>query len=397
MLPEEPLHTENITRLPVPKRGAARRIICGILTVLLALASVAATGAGLSRLAMSAGMRTSLRQTGTADVPILDKYDMSMTNAIAGALDGVLAIEKVYWLSDKDLIAPKPDQAKYGEADNPEELKWLLDEAADLLEGQKLLFSLDTPVWERDKIRYYVDDTILAITWKQVIDYSVFTISEVKIAHPSQFRRFLAGGEFGSDKQYVTTEMARSVNAVVATSGDFYKFRRSGAIVYNGALQRFEGETVDTCLIDEAGDLHFVYRGELKDEEQARKYIEDNHVRFSLAFGPVLIDDGVACAPSVYALGEINDDYSRAAVCQMDKLHYLFVNVCAEWSYSKRQTIREFAANLEKFGCQKAYALDGGQTTVIAMDGELISAPDFGWQRQISDIIYFATALPDGG
>jgi exopolysaccharide biosynthesis protein len=44
----------------------------------------------------------------------------------------------------------------------------------------------------------------------------------------------------------------------------------------------------------------------------------------------------------------------------------------------------------------KAYALDGGQTTVITMDGELINSVDYGFQRQISDIIYFATALPDG-
>ena len=29
-------------------------------------------------------------------------------------------------------------------------------------------------------------------------DYSVYTFSEVKIAHPSQIRRFRADGEYGS-------------------------------------------------------------------------------------------------------------------------------------------------------------------------------------------------------
>ena len=33
---------------------------------------------------------------------------------------------------------------------------------------------------------------------------------------------------------------------------------------------------------------------------------------------------------------------------------------------------------------------------IQSMDGELITSVDFGYQRQISDIIYFATALPDG-
>ena len=41
--------------------------------------------------------------------------------------------------------------------------------------------------------------------------------------------------------------------------------------------------------------------------------------------------------------------------------------------------------------------LCGGQTAVIAMNGTLINKVHFGYQRQISDIFYFATAVPDGG
>ena len=57
-------------------------------------------------------------------------------------------------------------------------------------------------------------------------------------------------------------------------------------------------------------------------------------------------------------------------------------------------TIHRFARNLQQSGIQKAYALDGGQTAVIAMDGKLINAVLYGQQRKISDIIYFATAIP---
>ena len=52
---------------------------------------------------------------------------------------------------------------------------------------------------------------------------------------------------------------------------------------------------------------------------------------------------------------------------------------------------------IQELGCENAYALDGGQTTAIVMDDELITLPDYQTQRRISDIIYFATALPDGG
>lgn len=346
---------------------------------------------------LSSGTKEAVAQVKAADVTIMDKYDMYVTNAISDALDGVLAIEKVYWLSDNDMVAPEPNQACYGEVNSYEELKPILEKAEKLLGGQKLAFTPDRPVWEGDTIHYYLDDTILAFTWKEVIDDCVYTVAEVKLAHPSQFRRFLAGGEFGSDIQTVTTEMAATVNAVLASSGDFYGYRKYGAVVYEGQLRRFEGEQVDTCYITESGDLLFTYRGQLKSEEDAKKFIEDNHVRFSLAFGPVLLDNGEIMVPNTYSLGEINGTYSRAAICQWDKLHYLVVNTSQEAGYWHRYPVKVFAKFIQELGCKKAYALDGGQTTAIVMNDELITLPDYRTQRKISDIIYFATALPEGG
>ena len=385
----QPVQSDGRTKSP------GYRVFCAV----LAMVSLVLTGILLWRLLLSAGAESKRAQSTVTDVNIMDKFDMVMTNEISNALDGVLSIKKVYWLSDSDLVAPKPNHDHYGQASSPEELQWLLEESRDLLEGQELLFGMDTPVWKGDKIYYYYDETLLVITWKQIIDGCVHTISEIKAAHPSQFRRFLAGGEFGSDKQYVTTEMASSVNAVVATSGDFYKFRRYGVVVYDGKVQRFEGKQLDTCFIDKDGNLLFAYRGDLKSQEQAQQFVDENNIRFSLAFGPVLVENGKARTIERYPVGEVDEKYSRAALCQMDALHYLFVNLTGEprRGFDSRDTVNAFARNLEAMGVQKAYALDGGQTTVICMDGNLISYPDFGTQRRISDIIYFATALPNGG
>ena len=346
---------------------------------------------------LSSGTKETVAQAKAPDVTIMDKYDMFVTNAIADALDGVLSIEKVYWLSDNDLVAPEPNPACYGEVSSYEELLPILEKAKDLIGDQTLAITPDRPIWEGDSIHYYYDETILAFTWKEVVDECVYTVAEVKLAHPSQFRRFLAGGEFGSAQQYNTTEMAASVNAVLATSGDFYGYRKYGAVAYQGELRRFEGEKVDTCYITEDGDLLFTYRGELKTEEEARKFIEDNNVRFSLAFGPVLLDEGKIKVPKTYDLGEINGTFSRAAICQWDKLHYLVVNTSQEAGYWHRYPVKVFAKFIQGLGCKTAYALDGGQTTAIVMNDELITLPDYQTQRRISDIIYFATALPDGG
>ena len=68
-----------------------------------------------------------------------------------------------------------------------------------------------------------------------------------------------------------------------------------------------------------------------------------------------------------------------------------------ELNYPQVPTLFQFARQIEATGCRMAYALDGGQTAAIAMNDTLINQVSYGSQRRISDILYFATAVPDGG
>lgn len=330
------------------------------------------------------------------DVAIMDKYDMVMTNQISDALSGILSIEKVYWLSDEDLIAPEPDPAKFGETDDPATLQWLLDEAAELLDGQPTMFSTETEILEGTKIKYYLDDTIFAVTWKQGVGLSVFTCAEVKIAHPSQFRRFMAGGEYGTAIRYTTTEMAKNVNAVTASNGDYYAYRPQGIVVNNGTVYRSGEHLLGTCFIDDKGDLVFTGIGELTEKADIEAFVKQNNIRFSLAFGPVLVENGENKVPLRYAVGEIDKNHSRAALCQLGQCHYMVVTANIGPYYYEPPTLWDFADQLIGLGVKRAYALDGGQTATIVMGDELMNSVDYGGEREISDIIYFATALPDG-
>ena len=320
--------------------------------------------------------------------------DLGLSTALSAAASETFSGEKRYWISRRALSAPKPRQECYHSAGSPAEADF--SGAQTLLEGQSLLFSPETALAPGTTVRWYLDETILAITWKQVMDGGIYTFSEVKLAHPSQFRRFLAGGEFGSEKLYVTTEMAKSVNAVVASSGDFYGYRRAGTLVYDGVVRRVDNGLVDTCFVDKNGDLLFSSREEDWSRAEAQRYVEEKDILFSLAFGPVLIEEGRVITPDSYAVGEINDCYPRSALCQLGRLHYLLAVVNGEQEQPEVPTIHDFAHRLRELGVQTAYALDGGQTAVIAMDGQLINAVLYGHQRPISDIIYFATALPEG-
>lgn len=358
------------------------------LTALVSLSLVCCLLAGMVCW-LGAPARFGYRESGTGE-----KIRSFLQTRLDETMGGISGTERIYWIARGALAAPKPDPACYGQFDSPEKRESILEAAGPLLDGQPLFFGGDITPLPGTPVRYYLDKTILAITWKEAIDGGVYTFSEIKIAHPSQFRRFLAGGEFGSDKLYVTTEMAQSVNAVVASSGDFYNYRQAGTLVYDGQVKRVHNGLVDTCYVDKNGNLLFSGVADDRSRAEFQQFAEEKNILFSLAFGPILIQEGKVTTPERYAVGEIFDHYPRSALCQLGKLHYLLAVVNSEGDYQQTPTLHRFGEILQRRGIQKAYTLDGGQTAVIAMNGELINSVLFGYQRKISDIIYFATAIP---
>ena len=125
--------------------------------------------------------------------------------------------------------------------------------------------------------------------------------------------------------------------------------------------------------------------------------MKEHNICFSLCFGPVMIHDGECRVPNKYNSGEINNPYARAAIGQLDELHYVVVAANTEKPYFSVPTVRQVAEKLQAMGVPTAYALDGGQTAAIVMNDQLINTVSYGAQREISDIFYFATAIPDAG
>lgn len=362
-------------------------------SALIMIASLAITVTMLSLLFGHTGNNS----TGAkVEVGIMDKFEQFVNNNILSELDGLIDVKPVYWLNDSDLVAPEPKASYFGEATDPADLKEVLEAASVLLEGQTTMFTTETEILPDSKIAYYLDETIFAVCWKQAIHNCVYTFSEIKIAHPSQFRRFLSEGQYGSGVLHTTSEMAASVNAVVASAGDYYGYRSVGVLVNNGITYREKVGNLDTCFIDDKGDLLFVNGAELTGEGAVAQFVEENNVRFSICFGPLLIKDGEYCAPPRYALGEIGGQYSRAALCQLDSLHYLLVSANMEPGNRNVPTLRMFAEALHSLNIPNAYTLDGGQTATIVMNDQVFNTVSYGAEREISDIIYFATASPIG-
>ena len=414
---DAPVIRREVIEPPKPRKKRSRGFIAlfVLLGILILPVSCKVSYDVLLPMAQNLGRPKAAAQAEVADMAILDSLDVFAAEKLTAARNVLLNVDtpdlpdetepeeeiapvrKVYWIEEGTKVAPEPDQSLFGQSNDPAVLQGVLDSAKWLLEGQPTYFQPGMERYSESTVHYYLDDSILAITWQEVHDGSVYTFSEVKVSHPSQFRRHLAGGEYGSDMQYLTTEMAASVNAVVASAGDFYRFRDFGAVVYEGEAKRVEGTYAETCYIDANGDMHFTYGGDVLTVEDVQKFVDERDIQFSLAFGPILVDNYELVEHTWYGVGEINEGYARAALCQMDTLHYIVVAANTTGNYQEIPTVEMFAKNIAATGCKMAYCLDGGQTATIVMNDELRNRPVYGQQRKISDIIYFATAVPDGG
>lgn len=331
--------------------------------------------------------------TVTKTSPFEDSKSLLKTKEkLLNSLEGKLTyVEKHYYIPEEATAGPKPDQACYGVTTDPNVVVELINSkiAQRLLKGQTLSWNPDIERIEGSEINYYLDDSILAIEWQEYFDDNVATYTESVIADGSQFRKKTVGDVAWGDYD-IASNLAAQANAVFAVGGDFYNHpRECGIVVLNREIVRFEPYTADTCFVNTDGDFLFVRRGEFTERSQAEQFVEENDIIFSIAFGPVIIEDGKDVTPDEYPWGEINDIYSRSAIGIIGQHHYLTVNLNDRpWAFLYQATNA-----MLRYGCQKAYTLDGGQTACTIFNNRLINPVQFGFERDVSDILYFATAI----
>ena len=302
-------------------------------------------------------------------------------------------------LPEDALRGSLPQEDRYVFTEDPTEIAALLQrpEAKALIGEEQILWNPDIAFLPGTLIRCYLDESILCLVWQEEEARAVGTFSEIFVSDGSQLRRKISSDAPWSLWFEKTTDFAKEANAVLAVGGDFYYHGRDcGISVYNREIIRFRPDNADTCFITADGDLLFRYLGEETDQAETEAFLRENDILFSLAFGPVLIDNGVDVTPENYLWGEVRDYYARSALGLLGRHHYLTMNInCGKGEYDHLPSLRDAADAMVKRGCWKAYTLDGGQTATTAFHGELINPVQFGWEKKISDVIYFASAIPE--
>lgn len=377
--------------------SAPVRVLLSVVSFVLMLVLVFWIGANVHPGTESAVSDTA----GAAKTDLVNRLNVYMNNLASDALGNLAYIKKQYILDYYTTVAPKPDSSKFGTVsiDEASKVMDVVEQAKSygLLDGQDVIFDPETKFYWDSDIKYYCDETILVICWKEQINNRVCSCVEVKIADGSQIRRKIMNDTFGSSEWGYASELARSANAVVAMNADFYMYRNLGVCVYQGQIGRFE-TSCDVLFINADGDFVMKRAGELGDQASLQQFIADNNIQFSMSFGPILVQDGeLQQLSGSYAggMGEMYQQYSRAGIGQYDKLHYLYMTVNHSNDGTPRADVNEFAKIIYSKGVKDAYNFDGGQTSEIVFDGQMYNYVDWGNERLVSDILYFATAIPE--
>ena len=124
----------------------------------------------------------------------------------------------------------------------------------------------------------------------------------------------------------------------------------------------------------------------------------------SFSPGPVLVKDGEATTlPKSFFIRTADDPAyrePRTGIGQIGPLHYILIVVDGRRDgYSEGMTLPEFQQLFVKHGVQFAFNLDGGGSTTLYFQGEVVNMPSSGDERRVSDIVMFvdAASLPDEG
>lgn len=239
----------------------------------------------------------------------------------------------------------------------------------------------------------YIDPTVEMHISSGTYEGALYWVADVRIAHASQLRTMPAS-HFRSEMRKRTQVLSVRSNAVIAINGDFYAIEerlKGQLLLRQGVLyaQQLIGVS-DVLLIDEDGDFHFIPKAPA---DAVTTEINGKKIINGFCFGPILVRDGVhvvSDSPDKYRSGE--DQRARTAICQLGPLHYAAVCCSDRTAQHNGMTLNTFGDLVMELGAQQAYNLDGGNSTAMYTGSRMINKNRS--LRNISDIIYFASAWP---
>ncbi len=178
-------------------------------------------------------------------------------------------------------------------------------------------------------------------------------------------------------------EITDENGAILGVNGDYYIAISKGLIVRNGTVLQNEEGTSDLCVLYRDGRMETYGPEEYRLEDLLK---EDPYQVWS--FGPALLGAGGEAKTEFNTGRNLTDLHPRTALGYYEPGHYCFVVIdgrgMGNSAGASMETLSRVMADL---GCAAAYNLDGGASSSMVFDGEVISRPSGGTRRRVSDMV----------
>lgn len=232
----------------------------------------------------------------------------------------------------------------------------------------------------------YTDENIsITITTLRVHSTTVY-VADVVLSSLGYLKTALAGDTYGKNVTEKTSEMAENNNAIFAVNGDYYGFRSAGAVLRNGVLYRStsRGDGYQTLAILSDGTFAIS-----DDEDTDAKTLAAAGAWQIFSFGPGLIVDGTISVSTTDEVDQSMTSNPRTGIGIVSPLHYVFIVSDGRTTASKGLTLYQLAEVFADYGCTDAYNLDGGGSSTMWFNGEIVNVPSgSSGERKVSDIVY---------
>jgi exopolysaccharide biosynthesis protein len=234
--------------------------------------------------------------------------------------------------------------------------------------------------------REYKDENVQITYTQYETNGTTIHVADVRVSSAEYLKTAFAKGTYGKNVTQSTSEIAASNNAVLAVNGDYYGVQERGYVIRNGVLYREEAGENDVLCIYADGSMKVVDPSTATAQE-----LLEQGVWQAFSFGPGLITDGEIDVALNTEVGKAKASNPRTAIGIIDDLHYVFVVSDGRSGESEGLSLYELASFMEQLGVQTAYNLDGGGSSTMVFQGEVVNNPSSGFrdeEREVSDIVY---------
>lgn len=234
----------------------------------------------------------------------------------------------------------------------------------------------------------YEDENISINIITKEYENTMVYIADVQVNDSSYLKTALAKNSYGKNIKERTSDIATSNNAILAINGDYYGFRSSGYVIRNSTLYRDtkSGDSNQDLVIYSDGSFEIVDESDIDANELMNKSATQ-----VLSFGPGLIEDRQITVDENTEVSMSKSSNPRTAIGCIDKNHYVLVVSDGRTSESEGLSLYQLATLMKDYGCEIAYNLDGGGSSTMWFNGQVINKPTSGRsieEREVSDIVY---------